>query len=132
MILDTNVYSALDRGVASAIMAIKSQTALFLAVPVIGELKFGFMNGNRQAANLNRLNKFIAQNNVDVLTPTTQTTDIYAELSVYCRRTGRSLSNNDVWIAALVLEHNMPLVTFDRDFLALEDRLGDKLILLED
>lgn len=69
---------------------------------------------------------------VEVLMPTNKTTEIYGELSVLCRNKGRALSNNDLWIAALAIECDQPLATYDKDFAALSSRLGDKLILLGD
>ncbi len=132
MIIDTNVYSALDKGVMSAVATIQLQTVLFMTTPVLGELKFGFANGQRQQVNEDRLVKFIAQNSVEILTLSVKTADVYADLAAYCRQTGRALSTNDLWIAALALEHDVSLVTYDKDFAALVDRLGDRLVLLED
>jgi len=62
--------------------------------------------------------------------PGVETTRHYADLQLFCRRHGRSLSQNDVWIAALVRETGNTLLTFDRDFVALRELLGDGVRLL--
>ena len=86
MILDTNVYSALDKGTMSAVMALKGQAALGLPVNVIAELRFGFINGSKQAENESNLDKFLTQQAVSVLIPTIKTAETYATLAMYCRR----------------------------------------------
>jgi PIN domain. len=47
-----------------------------------------------------------------------------------CKK-GRVLSQNDIWIAALAKETGGTLATFDKDFKALSDIFGDKLLILE-
>jgi predicted nucleic acid-binding protein len=72
----------------------------------------------------------MGQSSVEVLMPSMQTVDIFAGLQDYAKRTGRSLSDNDIWIAALTQEVGDTLVTYDNDFSAFREQLGDKLIVL--
>lgn len=78
-----------------------------------------------------RLSTFMSLDFVDVLRSTSKTAEIYGELAFVCRKRGRVLSNNDLWIASLAIEYDVPLVTYDKDFSALSSRLGDNLILLD-
>lgn len=130
MIIDTNIYSALDKGNPIAIEALRGQKSIYLSVISVGELRYGFKNGNKQKENEFRLNKFLAQDGVNILFPTLKTTEIYGQLAIYCRQTGHALSNNDLWIAALAKEEGLTLATFDKDFSVFEDLMGDKLIIL--
>jgi predicted nucleic acid-binding protein len=130
MLLDTNVYSALVRGVQSAIDSISAAHELKLPLPVIAELRYGFLKGSQQNRNEHTLQRFLAQQNVAVVVPTLQTADMYAELQLYCVQKGKALSHNDIWIAALAQEANDTLVTFDRDFSVFSTLLGNRLILL--
>ena len=132
IIIDTNVYSALDRGVIGAIDALRGQSSVYVPIIVVGELRYGFANGNKQRENESRLGKFLAQDVVDILIPTLKTSELYGQLAVRCRQTGRALSNNDIWIAALALETDSRLVTYDKDFAIFTDVLGDNLIILND
>lgn len=120
MIIDTNVYSALDRGDAVVVEVLRGQSGILVPIFVVGELRYGFLNGSRTVENDSRLNRLLAQENVEVLYPTPKTASLYAELAVMCRRMGRALSHNDIWIAALAYEHEVPLFTFDEDFLVFE------------
>lgn len=132
MIIDTNVYSALDRGDHVAIDALRGQTNIYLPIISVGELRYGFSNGNKQKENEFRLSKFLAQERVDILSPTLKTAELYGQLAVRCRQAGRALSNNDLWIAALAKEADELLVTYDKDFAVLADIFGDMLIILND
>jgi predicted nucleic acid-binding protein len=40
----------------------------------------------------------------------------YARLFVQLKRAGTPVPDNDLWIAALVLEHDLTLITRDRHF----------------
>jgi len=130
MIIDTNVYSALDRGDSTAIDALHGQSNISLTIISVGELRFGFTNGNRQSQNEFRLGKFLSQDKVGILFPTIKIAELYGQMAARCRQTGRVLSNNDLWIAALAYEADELFVTYDQDFAVLADILGDKLIIL--
>ena len=130
MIIDTNVYSALDRGDSTAIDALKGQLDVNLTIISVGELQYGFMNGNRKGENEFRLGKFLSQNNVGILYPTLKTAELYGQIATRCRQTGRALSNNDLWIVAIASEADELLVTYDKDFAVLADIMKDKLIIL--
>lgn len=130
MLLDTNAYSALVRAKPSIVSVIDGANEVVMCVPVIAELRVGFELGNKQADNERKLLLFLSQ--LRVLTPDIATSKIYAELFAYARRAGRTLSNNDTWIAALAKQHSIRLVTYDNDFKIFEDVLEDQLILLED
>lgn len=132
MIIDTNVYSGLDRNNKAAVTLIANRQTVSLPFCVIGELWFGFLLGKNTKENQKRLHRFMSQDGVEVMAPSSRTYKVYGDLAVYCRKRGRALSNNDLWIAALAVEHDMPIATYDRDFLVLADRLSDKLMLLED
>jgi predicted nucleic acid-binding protein len=52
--------------------------------------------------------------------------DAYVQVERTCRAAiggSRILSQNDMWIAATALLSGLPLITMDRDFLPLHDRL---------
>lgn len=132
MLIDTNVYTALDRGSYAATQLIKRENTVAMPFCVVGELQYGFLLGSNYQQNQNRLDRFLSMDQIEVIFPSLETAILYGELSTYCRQKGRALSNNDLWIASLAMENEMRFATFDRDFLALEGKMGDMLILLED
>lgn len=53
---------------------------------------------------------------VDVLLPSWETAEQYARIFVQLKQAGTPIPDNDLWIAALVLEHDLILITRDRHF----------------
>ncbi|MFO0971618.1 MAG: PIN domain-containing protein [Candidatus Saccharimonadales bacterium] len=132
MILDTNAYTALLKDKYGVVSVVQTARDIVLPIPVVAELRFGFVRGSQQIRNEQKLQLFLLQSNTRTINISETTTHIYAELAALCRSKGRVLSNNDVWIAALAIEHDRPLVTYDKDFITLADRLGGNLLLLKD
>jgi predicted nucleic acid-binding protein len=100
-------------------------------LPVIAELRYGFAKGSKHEANEQVLQRFLAQEQVSIVLPTLKTTDLYAQLQLFCVTRGKSLSHNDLWIAALARETDDALVAFDQDVEPLREFFGDKLIILK-
>ena len=130
MIIDTNVYSALDRADPTVLQMLTGVPLAYMPLIVLGELRYGFAKGSKTSDNEIRLMRFISLDTVETMHLTNETAKAYGELSFFCSKKGRALSNNDIWIAALALEHKMPIVTFDKDFSVFKDILGDDVIIL--
>lgn len=111
--LDTNRYTDLCRGDAQVRAILEGADEILLPLPVLAELRAGFAHGSRRAANERVLAEFLAQDGVSVLCPDEQTTLHYASVYAGLRKRGQPVPTNDLWIAALVLQHG--LVLFDRD-----------------
>lgn len=131
MLIDTNFYSALDAGKASAVEALKSQTKIYVPVMVAAELQYGFLNGSRQQENLKRLQQFLSLDFVEVLLPAMETAEHYAAMAMYCKKSGRALTHNDLWIAALAKQHDLRFATYDQDFRVFNDLMGSNLLILQ-
>jgi len=54
--------------------------------------------------------------NADVLYPDAGTCEHYGDLAARLRKKGKPLPTNDIWIAALALQHDMILATCDPHF----------------
>jgi predicted nucleic acid-binding protein len=132
VILDTNAYSALARAVRSIVDQISGAAELKLPLPVIAELRYGFVKGSQTGRNEQVLQKFLSQPQVSIIMPSMKTTAIYAELQLRCVKHGKALSQNDIWIAALAKETEDLLLTFDRDFEVFLEIFGGKLIILSE
>ena len=83
-------------------------------LPVLAESHFAVLNSRRRAENRTRLDDFLARAVVPPLT--TETARLYAEIRYQLKLKGRPIQMNDMWIAAVCLEHNVPLLTRDSDF----------------
>lgn len=114
--LDTNRYTDLCRGDASVVEAVELADEVWLPFIVVGELRAGFAVGNQQARNQAVLHRFLMKPGVHVLYADDQTTHHYAMVYRQLRKQGTPIPTNDMWIAALVLQHSLSLCDRDAHF----------------
>lgn len=114
--LDTNGYVDLCKGVDATISLVSTAESVFLPFAVVAELRAGFALGRRSAENERTLRRFLLKPGVGVLYPDDQTAHHYASAYRQLRHQGTPIPTNDLWIAALVLQHNLVLHSRDRHF----------------
>jgi tRNA(fMet)-specific endonuclease VapC len=116
VVLDTNRLTDLFQGDSALAERLGASEEVWLPLIVLAEIKAGFYGGSQQHRNELLLRKFLAKESVSVLLPSRETAEQYARLFVQLKRAGTPLPDNDLWIAALVLEHNLTLITRDHHF----------------
>ena len=116
VLLDTSAYSALLRGHQPVLEVMRRSETVAVSAIALGELYSGFRAGNRWAENTAQLAQCLSKPSVRVLDVTEETALRYAEVDVYLRKKGRPIPRNDVWIAAVALEHGLQLLTLDVRF----------------
>jgi tRNA(fMet)-specific endonuclease VapC len=114
--LDTNTYTDLCRGVPRVVERCESAEAIYLPVIVVAELRAGFAVGRHGSENERVLQQFLIEPGVEVLVPDEETTFHYAAVFRQLRTQGTPIPTNDMWIAALVLQHGLVLLHRDRHF----------------
>ena len=114
--LDTNAYSDFMRGDGERVQIVRAARSIAMPIIVLGELRAGFAAGDRESANAANLQRFLASLRVSALLPDEQTTHHYAQLHLQLRNKGARIPTNDLWIAALVVQHDLVLCTSDRHF----------------
>lgn len=114
--LDTNRYCDYVTGVEEALQPVRSAAELLLPFTVLGELRAGFRHGRKARSNEETLSRFLRSHRVNVLWADEGTTHFYAELYAELRRAGTPIPTNDLWIAALVVQHDLVLFTRDAHF----------------
>jgi len=114
--LDTNACSDFLRGVPSRVQVVRTATRLALPLMVPGELRAGFACGRRTAENLATLRQFLSSPRVSILHLDETTTETYARIFLQLRNKGAAIPINDLWIAALALQHDMDLCSSDAHF----------------
>ena len=114
MIVDTNALSAIadERDRIRELLG----RARSIAVPVIaiGEYRSGIARSRDFARYQHWLDEFIVASRV--LDIDESTTSRYADISLELRKVGRPIPTNDIWIAALCRQHELPLLSRDRHF----------------
>ena len=114
MILDTNCLSAMSDGDANLEPLLQRASVIAVPAVVLGEYRYGI----RQSRNRTRYERWLREvlAACRVLSVDEETASRYAELRDELKRTGRPIPGNDLWIAALARQHEMPLVSRDRHF----------------
>jgi tRNA(fMet)-specific endonuclease VapC len=114
--LDTNRYTDLCRGNDSVVETVELADEVWLPFIVLGELRAGFAVGKQGSRNEAVLRRFLLKPGVGVLYADEQTTHHYAALYRQLRKQGTPIPTNDMWIAALVLQHSLVLGARDAHF----------------
>lgn len=117
-LLDTNIVIALFADEKAVKDHLSKAEEVFVPSIAIGELCFGARKSGKAMENLARVEEFAA--NSVVLGCETGTSYRYGEIKDALRRKGHPIPENDIWIAAIALQHGLTLVTRDAHFNGIE------------
>jgi len=113
-LLDTNVAIALFAGDLLVQEKVRNAEYIVTTPPIIGELCFGAQKSNKVTENLRKIDILVQQS---IVFPcdleTAQWSGIIKE---QLRRKGHPIPDNDLWIAAISMQHDLILVTRDAHF----------------
>jgi tRNA(fMet)-specific endonuclease VapC len=130
MLFDTSAYSQMVRGQKEVVKVMGELKEIFIPVIVLGELVFGFFGGKNSEENMISLDNFMSRSYVHALSVDALTSGIYAQLAHEAKQAGVSLSNNDIWIASLAIQHDVKVLTTDKDFSRIKMLTDKKLLRL--
>ena len=111
MILDTNAISALIGGDPQLEAVLEASLRHHLPVIALGEYRFG-MRASKYRDVLEPLLDRLEQES-HVLAVTAATTQVYADVRHELKVAGHPIPENDVWIAAIARQHDLPVVSRD-------------------
>ena len=114
MILDTHALSAFVEGDRRLASLLRAHEHLAIPVIVLGEYRFGIAASSQRDAYEAWLQQYL--NRFDVLSINPETADVYAALRGELKTAGTPIPANDAWIAALALQHRLPLASRDAHF----------------
>ena len=114
MILDTNAVSALSFEDADLVTVLGKRLRHHLPVIVIGEYEFG-LAGSKRYKELKAWFALLVSESL-VLTVDRETATHYGAICAALKRSGTPIPSNDLWIAALALQHGFPVVSRDQHF----------------
>ena len=114
--VDTNRYRDFCAGVPEVVDQFRTAEKIHLPFAVLGELRAGFLCGTVVRKNESVLIQFLNRPRVRILFADEETTHHYARLFLQLRSQGTPIPTNDIWIAALVIQHDLPLYSRDGHF----------------
>lgn len=119
MILDTNAISALFEGDATLESVLAASERHELPVIALGEYRYGLAGSRERAKLALLLDQLEAVSDllfIDAVTP-----KFYAEIRRELKSAGRPMPENDIWIAALARQYDLPIVSRDSHFDEVKD-----------
>jgi tRNA(fMet)-specific endonuclease VapC len=114
--LDTNRYRDFCAGVSEAVEHLAAASQIYLPFVILGELRAGFLCGTLARRNESVLVRFLNRPRVRLLFPDEGTTHHYARVFAQLRAQGTPIPTNDMWVAALVLQHDLLLYSRDTHY----------------
>ena len=114
MILDTNGISAMADGDPGLKPILLQAAQLAIPVVALGEYRYGISQSRDRVRYEQWLTKHLVK--FRVLDIDERTTVSYAAVRAALRKAGTPIPSNDTWIAALCLQHSLPLISRDRHF----------------
>jgi tRNA(fMet)-specific endonuclease VapC len=113
-LLDTNIVIALFSDEATVVNNISNAEDVFVPVVVIGELLYGAELSTKKERNLKKIEEFASS--CEVLVCNYETAKHYSQIKSDLKKKGNPIPENDIWIAALAIQHQLPLATRDKHF----------------
>ena len=121
LLIDTNAYTAFKNNSSEAVSIFEQATTLYLNSIVLGELQSGFSVGTRQVKNQQELELFLQLDKIEVLDINQVTASYYAQVYKLLRQKGQPIPTNDIWIAAIALQYDLSVFTYDKHFSAVDN-----------
>lgn len=123
--LDTSVVVKHLRGLAPQIsQQLAEAEEIYLPTVALGELLFGVERSGNDPRARGPLERFL-QDTV-LIAPDEQTAAHYARLRAHLAAQGTPIPDNDIWIAATALRHQLPLYHDDAHFALLSGLIDEQ------
>ncbi len=113
-LVDTNILVAALNDEQMVQIHLDEADQVWLCAPVLAELFFGARKSGRSEPNLRRVEVLAVK--YSVLNCDADTARFFGLIKNELRSQGRPIPENDVWIAAIALQHDLTLVTRDAHF----------------
>jgi tRNA(fMet)-specific endonuclease VapC len=116
VLIDTNRYRDFCEGREDAVDVVQRARLIHLPFVVLAELRAGFLCGTLARRNEQSLTVFLNSPRVRVLLADEDTTHHFARIFAQLRLQGTPIPVNDIWIAALAVQHDLLLHSRDAHF----------------
>ncbi|MFI5399261.1 MAG: type II toxin-antitoxin system VapC family toxin [Candidatus Binatia bacterium] len=118
-LLDTNIVIAIFAEEPAVLERVTAAEEVFVPAVVLGELYYGARKSARSEMNIARIDEFAEA--AAVLGCDATTAQQYGRIKNDLRATGRPIPENDIWIAAVAVQHGLSVVSRDDHFDEVKD-----------
>ena len=116
LLIDTNRFIDFCKGDESVVDTFERAALLVIPFIVLAEISAGAQMTKRGDAQVRVLNSLLNEQGVRDVHSTRATAHHYGAIYAKLRRNGTPVPTNDIWIAALALEHGLILYTRNAHF----------------
>ena len=117
-LLDTSIVIEVFDGNKEIADKINDLPEFYISSVVLGELYIGINRVTNKSKHLKKLTDFLKL--CTVLDADSTTAKYYGECVVHLYKKGKPIPTNDVWIAAIALQHKLTLITNDKHYSEIE------------
>jgi predicted nucleic acid-binding protein len=121
-VLDTSIFIAIENGRPLSQSVLPRQSAI--SIVTSAELRAGILAAADVPTRNRRLVTWEACRRFSVLPVDHEVDSAWAQMRAYLGASGRRVNANDMWVAATAAAHEIPVVTQDADFDALNGIAG--------
>jgi tRNA(fMet)-specific endonuclease VapC len=115
VLLDTNTYTLFKSGKSvDAVEVVDFAYEIGLPNVVVGELFAGFHGGTQFQKNVQALEDFLDLPKAKIVHFSDSTPQIFGEQQAKLQKQGIKVPHNDLWIAALAIEHDFIVYSLDK------------------
>lgn len=118
-LLDTDIVIAIFSKDPAVLQRLTNTTEILIPSIVIGELYFGALKSTRTKENIAKIEEFAR--NSSILSCDAETAKTYGATKHRLKEKGLPVPENDLWIAAIALQHGLALVSRDTHFKVVDD-----------
>jgi tRNA(fMet)-specific endonuclease VapC len=118
IVADTNIFIDLMKGNEVIAKRLESFDEVYISPVVLVELYFGAYRSANPEKHLRKI--AIAIQETKLLTIDAATAEIFVTIKLALFAKGNPIPENDIWIAATSMQHQLPLYTNDKHFAEVE------------
>jgi len=116
ILIDSNRFIDFCAGELKVVDAFEQAALVVVPFIVLAEIRVGAQSIKRGDTQVRILGELLQQPGVRVVHSSDSTTHHYATLYARLRKAGTPIPTNDLWIAALAIEHSLVLYSRDAHF----------------
>ena len=113
-LLYTSIIIELFSGNKTVADRINKLNSFYLPAVVVGELYTGVFSSSHESKHLKKLRDFLSL--ATIIEINDETAEHYGKIASDLRKKGRPIPTNDIWIAAIAKQYELPLITKDKHF----------------
>lgn len=113
-LLDTSIIIHSFRKLNNVSARLNTFNTIYVSAVAVGELYYGAYNSGDVTRHLTITNSFLQH--CIILPVDNITADIFGSIKASLTKKGKPIPENDIWIAATALQHNLALYTADNHF----------------